>query len=266
MKQRLLLLLALTMAASNLFAQSPNFHSYSAATIEGDTISMGQFYGKKILVVNTASYCGFTPQFADLEQLYTQYSQYNFLILGFPCNDFNNQDPHADSTIADFCHSNYNVTFQMMSKVHTVSGDTSAIYKWLQRADLNGVQNATVTWNFNKFLIDEAGNWVRHFESATNPLDTAITNWILSPSVLPSGIAEQATQPTALYPNPTTGVFTLQTPAPATVEIISLTGKKVFSGNVLGKTTIDLTGQAAGIYFYAVSNKTGIQRGRFIIE
>ncbi len=167
-----------------------SFHDYSAVTIAGDTISLAQYQGKKVMVVNTASFCAFTPQFDDLEALYLQYHSYNFEILGFPCNDFGNQDPHNDSTINDFCTNNYNVTFQMMSKVACVSQDTAPVYKWLQRADLNGVQNAHVSWNFNKFLIDEAGHWVRHFESATLPDDTAITNWILSPSVLPSALSE----------------------------------------------------------------------------
>ena len=153
-----------------------NFHSLSAVavnvhtTIVGvdttttyteDTISFSQFYGKKVMVVNTASFCQFTPEFTQLEQLYTQYHQYNFEILGFPCNDFNSQDPHNDSTIIHFCTTGYGVTFQMMSKIFCVTGDTSPVYKWLQRANLNGVSDAHVGWNFNKFLIDEAGHWVR---------------------------------------------------------------------------------------------------------
>lgn len=180
-------LIALLGTAFTLAAQNPTFHSYEAETILGDTISLSQYYGKKVLVVNTASFCAYTPQFEDLENLYLQYKQNNFEIIGFPCNDFANQDPHSDSTILDFCTDNYNVTFQMMSKVQIVTGDTAPVYKWLQRADLNGVQNAHVAWNFNKFLIDETGHWVKHFTSSTLPGDTAITNWILSPSVI-SGI------------------------------------------------------------------------------
>lgn len=187
------------------------FHDYNAVTITGNTISLAQYQGKKVMVVNTASYCGYTPQFSDLEALYLQYHQYNFEILGFPCNDFGNQDPHSDSAINDFCTSNYNVTFQMMSKVACVSQDTAPVYKWLQRADLNGVQNAHVSWNFNKFLIDESGHWVRHFESATLPDDTAITNWILSSAVQPTAISEtrwqQLVQITA---NPASNYLTIR--------------------------------------------------------
>ncbi|MFN8321833.1 MAG: hypothetical protein U0T74_04170 [Chitinophagales bacterium] len=164
--------------------QSVNFHSYDAKTIHGDTIHLSQYYGKKVMVVNTASYCGYTPQFEDLQQLYSAYQSHNFEIIGFPCNDFNGQDPNGDSAILQFCTANYHVSFQMMSKIEIITGDTSPVYKWLQRADLNGVADAHVAWNFNKFLIDEAGNWIRHYTSTTLPSDTAIINWILSPSII----------------------------------------------------------------------------------
>lgn len=185
--KKLFTILSLATLTFNVSAQSfQTFHDFSAAAINGDTISMNQFYGKKILVVNTASFCAYTPQFVDLDTLYSQYHQYNFEIIGFPCNDFGSQDPHDDSTINDFCTSNYGVAFQMMSKIATISADTCEIYKWLQREDLNGVSNAHVAWNFNKFCIDEAGHWVAHHLSGVNPLDTIITNWIMSPSVISS--------------------------------------------------------------------------------
>lgn len=185
--KKIITLLAFAFFSCNSFSQSSlTFHDYSDESILGDTINFSQYYGKKVLVVNTASFCGYTPQFADLETLYTQYQQYNFEIIGFPCNDFNNQDPHDDSTINQFCTANYGVTFQMMSKIATISADTAPVYKWLQRQNLNGVANAHVAWNFNKFCIDEAGHWVAHYVQTVNPLDTAITNWIMSPSVISS--------------------------------------------------------------------------------
>ena len=160
-----------------------SLYEYSAKNIEGNSINLSKYLGKKLLVVNTASYCGYTPQFADLEKLYTQYKKYNFEIIGFPCNDFGKQDPNSDSVINIFCTSTYNVTFQMMSKISIVKGDTAPVYKWLQSSKLNGVKTTHVDWNFNKYLIDEKGHWVKHFSSATIPLDTAITNWIKSPTV-----------------------------------------------------------------------------------
>ena len=163
-----------------------NFHDFDAVTIEGDSISLSQYAGKKLLVVNTASYCGYTHQFNDLETLYLQYGGSGFEIIGFPCNDFGSQDPGADSTILDFCTSNYNVTFQMMSRISIKTGDTAEVYKWLQRANLNGVADAAVTWNFNKFLIDTEGNWAGYFDSPVGPGDPAIVNWIneISPAGL----------------------------------------------------------------------------------
>lgn len=158
--------------------QLSSFHDLEAVTIEGDTISLSQYAGKKLLVVNTASYCGYTHQFDDLEALYQQYGGSEFEVIGFPCNDFGAQDPGSDSTILDFCSSNYNITFQMMSRISIITGDTSAVYKWLQRANLNGVSNATVTWNFNKFLIDADGNWAGYFDSPVAPNNSAIVNWI----------------------------------------------------------------------------------------
>jgi glutathione peroxidase len=173
--------------------QLMNFHDLEAVTIGGDSISLSQYAGKKLLVVNTASFCGYTHQFNDLEALYLQYGGAGFEIIGFPCNDFGAQDPGSDSTIFDFCTGNYNVTFQMMSRISIKTGDTSAVYKWLQRANLNGVSDATVTWNFNKFLIDAEGNWVGYYDSPVAPGDPSIVNWINENSTGLSNTKEEAT-------------------------------------------------------------------------
>lgn len=187
-----ILLFSLLFFCLNAKAQLTTFHDYSAVTITGDTISMSQYYGKKVMVVNTASECGYTYQYGELQTLYNDYKQYGFEIIGFPCNDFSNQEPGNDSTINEFCTGTYHISFQMMSKVEIVTGDTAPVYKWLQRADLNGITNKHVTWNFNKFLIDEAGHWVQHYTQNTSPLASAITNWILTPSVI-NGIDEVIT-------------------------------------------------------------------------
>lgn len=177
----LLLLLATTILVN---AQTQTFHDFSGRSITGENIDFSSYYGKKVMVVNTASFCAFTPQFEDLQALYEQYQSSNFEIIGFPCNDFDSQDPGADSTILEFCTSEYGVTFQMMSKVIAVLPDTAPVYRWLQEEALNGVANAAVTWNFNKFLIDEAGHWVAHHSSLVSPTASSITDWIMSPSAL----------------------------------------------------------------------------------
>lgn len=166
------------------FAQSlQTFHSFKEITITGDTLDLSTFAGKKVLVVNTASQCGFTPQLGPLQKLDSLYEGYGFEVIGFPCNDFSNQEPLVDSSIDQFCQANYNVQFQLMHKIRVIAGDTAKVYKWLQRKALNGVATAHVVWNFNKFLIDRQGRWVRHFTQGTSPLDTAITNWIKRPEV-----------------------------------------------------------------------------------
>jgi glutathione peroxidase len=180
---RKLVLLSAFLFSIILCNAQQTFHDFTVISITGDTVPLTQYYGKKVLVVNTASFCGYTYQFGMLQALDSTYSNNNFEVVGFPSNDFGGQDPYADSTIAAFCSNNYGVTFQMMKKISVTAVDTADVYKWLQRQDLNGVANAPVTWNFNKFCIDEAGHWVHHFDSWVTPFDTAITNWILSPSV-----------------------------------------------------------------------------------
>ncbi|MBK8848036.1 MAG: glutathione peroxidase [Bacteroidetes bacterium] len=177
-------ILILFLISNNGNAQGQqNFHSFSGVTILGDTISFSQWYGKKLLVVNTASFCGFTPQFAALQALDSTYDANNFEVIGFPCNDFGAQDPGEDSTILNFCTGVFGVKFQMMSKAGIALPDTAPWYKWLQWQYLNGVADAQVSWNFHKFCIDEVGNWVAHHPSTTLPFDTAIVNWILTPPV-----------------------------------------------------------------------------------
>lgn len=172
------------LALSGYSQTNSSFHDFQVRTILGDTISLSEFEGKKILVVNTASFCSYTYQYGVLESLREQYStDYNFEIIGFPCNDFGNQEPGHDSTILEFCTNTYNVQFPMMSAIHIRTGDTAAVYKWLQRGELNGVSDAVVDWNFNKFLIDEQGNWVDHFISTVSPFDSTIVNWITDGSV-----------------------------------------------------------------------------------
>ncbi len=188
---QLKLTLAMMMLALVSFSQAPSIHTFTVKTVKGGVISLSKFYGKKVLIVNTASFCGYTPQFAGLELLYKNFKQYDFEIIGFPCNDFGAQEPYSDSTISVFCSSNYGVTFPMMSKISIAASDTSPVYKWLQRANLNGKQNATVNWNFNKFLINESGEWVRYLPSTVDPTDTAIVNWIAKPSSL-TGIGKSS--------------------------------------------------------------------------
>ena len=166
-------LTALTMAFTT--SGTKTLHDFKTTTLEGKEFNFADLKGKKVLIVNTASECGYTPQYKDLQSLYAKYSSKNFVIIGFPCNDFGGQEPGTGKEIKSFCTKNYGVTFQMMEKVSIA---TSPIYKWLTHKTENGVLEATVKWNFNKFLIDEKGNVVKYLSSNVKPMDPEITNWI----------------------------------------------------------------------------------------
>lgn len=154
------------------------FHDFSAITIDGKEISMAQFKGKKLLVVNTASKCGFTPQYEQLEELYKKYGGASFMILGFPANNFLWQEPGTDGQIAQFCSLKYGVTFPMFSKISVKGKNIHPIYEWLTQKEQNGVADAKVKWNFQKFMINEDGHWADVAPSAENPLSDRIVNWI----------------------------------------------------------------------------------------
>lgn len=169
----ILALSAITMAFTTSGTKS--LHDFKAKTLEGADFDFASLKGKKVLIVNTASECGYTPQYKDLEALYEKYKSKNFVVIGFPCNDFGGQEPGTSKDIKAFCTKNYGVTFQMMEKVSIA---TSPIYKWLTSKAENGVLDATVKWNFNKFLVDEKGHLVKYLPSNTKPMDAEITNWI----------------------------------------------------------------------------------------
>jgi glutathione peroxidase len=215
-------------------AQTETFHDFIGISILGDTINFSDYAGKKVLVVNTASFCSYTPQFADLAALDSIYSGPGFAIIGFPCNDFGGQDPNSDSAINNFCAGNYNVAFQMMHKISITAPDTAEVYKWLQLMSRNGVQDAPVTWNFHKFCIDELGHWVHHFPSTTNPLDTAITNWINSPAAM--GVQE--------YKN-NAEILLLENPVGEKISF----SVRVTQPEFLTLELFDARGASAGIFF-----------------
>ena len=148
--------------------------------IPGDTFDFSSLKGKKILIVNTASKCGFTPQYKELEELYQQYKDKGFVIIGFPCNQFGNQEPGNSNDIKNFCTQNYGVSFLMMEKTNVKGDSISELYKWLTQKEKNGVMNSSVKWNFQKYLIDENGNLVDYILPFKNPKTKKILKWIES--------------------------------------------------------------------------------------
>jgi glutathione peroxidase len=158
--------------------QAKTLYDFKAKTIDGKDFDFNKLKGKKVMIVNTASKCGYTPQYKQLEELYLKYNNKNFVIIGFPANNFLWQEPGTNSEIKDFCEKNYGVTFQMMEKISVKGKDMHPIYEWLTQKDQNKVKDAPVKWNFQKFLIDENGKFVEVYYSAENPLSDKITNWI----------------------------------------------------------------------------------------
>tara|TARA_X000000950_G_scaffold211629_1_gene254615 strand:- start:2733 stop:3326 length:594 start_codon:yes stop_codon:yes gene_type:complete len=182
----LLILLATGLSAWKLYKSSAtyapqpameNFHDLSATTIEGATYDFDQLKGKRVLIVNTASRCGFTPQYADLEKLHKQFGDDSFVVLGFPCNQFGFQEPGSAGDISSFCEENYGVSFQMMEKVDVKGRDAHPVYQWLCDKARNGVEDHKVAWNFHKFLVDEQGRLVASLRSGVGPLDDAIVDF-----------------------------------------------------------------------------------------
>lgn len=168
-------LLALTLSPA--FAQK-GFYDFTVKDIYGEDFNLASLKGKKILVVNTASKCGFTPQYEELEKLYQKYKDKNFIIIGFPANNFLNQEPGSNEEIITFCKANYGVTFPMMSKISVKDKDMHPLYQWLTSKKLNGVKDSDVAWNFQKYLIDENGNLVDVVKPKENPFSDVIVNWI----------------------------------------------------------------------------------------
>jgi glutathione peroxidase len=152
-----------------------DIYQFKVDGLEGDQIDFASFKGKKILVVNTASECGYTPQYKELEELYKKY-QGKLVVVGFPANNFGSQEPGTNAEIKSFCQKNYGVTFPMAAKVSVKGNDMAPIYQWLTHKTNNGVLDADVKWNFNKFLVDERGKVVAHFPTRTSPLSVDITS------------------------------------------------------------------------------------------
>ncbi len=172
------IILLLIAMGIQLSAQERNFYSFKVLDIEGNEYDLAQLQGKKVLVVNVASKCGLTPQYEDLQKLYEEYGGEDFTIIGFPANNFMNQEPGTDEEIKTFCTLNYGVSFPMMSKISVKGDDMHPIYQWLTKKSENGLMDAEVQWNFQKFAIDENGSLVQSFSPRTKPMDEDITDWI----------------------------------------------------------------------------------------
>jgi len=159
-------------------------YDFSVNSINGNDYNLSQLKGKKVLIVNTASKCGNTPQYAELQELYDTYNDKGFIIIGFPANNFMSQEPGTNEEIATFCRINYGVTFPMMEKISVKGKDMHPLYAWLTQKSQNGKFDAEVSWNFQKFMIDEKGNVVGFAKPTTNPMSDEIVNWIKGTEII----------------------------------------------------------------------------------
>ena len=175
------LLILLTIISMTIIAnaqEKKRFYDFKATDIDGKTFDLTVLKGKKVLVVNVASRCGYTSQYAQLEELFLKYKDRNFVIIGFPANNFMSQEPGTNAEIKEFCTSKFNVTFPMMSKISVKGKDIDPLYIWLTSKDQNGKVDAPVKWNFQKFMINEQGEVVDFAASGEKPFNDKIINWL----------------------------------------------------------------------------------------
>ena len=162
---------------SGIFAMAVTIYDFKVPSLDGGSIDFSAYKGKKILIVNTASECGFTPQYAELQELYKKYSD-KLVIVGFPANNFGGQEPGSNSEIKTFCEKNYGVTFPMAEKVSVKGDDIHPVFKYLvTESEKLGVHDP-IKWNFTKFLVDEKGKLVAVFESKVKPMSEEITKYL----------------------------------------------------------------------------------------
>lgn len=167
-----------TVTANNSIMAKENIYQFKVTDLEGKEFDFSTLKGKKVMIVNTASKCGLTPQYKDLEAIYEKYKNQNFVIVGFPANNFGSQEPGTNDEIATFCEQNYGVTFPMMSKISVKGKDMHEVYQFLTQKSKNGLEDSEVEWNFQKYLINEKGELEKVISPRTLPTDDSIIKWI----------------------------------------------------------------------------------------
>lgn len=170
-------LLAFTLFASHSYVSPKSIYDFKIKALDGSTIDFSQFKGKKILIVNTASKCGYTPQYEGLEKLYES-NKDKLVIVGFPSDNFGGQEYQKDEEIQSFCKKNYGVTFPLTTRVDVKGPNATPVFQYLCKKSENGVLDAEIGWNFNKFIIDENGNLLQHFDSKVTPDSPELLKYI----------------------------------------------------------------------------------------
>lgn len=171
-------LLSISLLLIAFVSTSQTIYDFKVTDIDGNEFNLASLKGKKVMIVNTASKCGLTPQYEELEKLYKTYKDSNFVIMGFPSNNFMSQEPGSNTEIKEFCSKNYGVSFPMMSKIEVKGKDMHPLYQFLTEKSKNGYSDNSVKWNFQKYLIGEDGKLVKVISPSTKPMDEEIISWI----------------------------------------------------------------------------------------
>jgi glutathione peroxidase len=172
----ILILTSTILTAQDMTQQS--IHQFKVTDLYGETFDFSTLKGKKVMVVNTASECGLTPQYEQLQEVYEHYKDKDFIIIGFPANNFGAQEPGSNTEIAAFCKKNYGVSFPMMSKISVKGDDMHELYQFLTQKSKNGLEDSEVKWNFQKYLLDKNGHLAKVIQPQTLPNDESILKWI----------------------------------------------------------------------------------------
>lgn len=167
-----------SVAANTTTMTKENIYQFKVTDLYGEEFDFSSLKGKKIMIVNTASECGLTPQYKDLQAIYEKYKDKNFVIVGFPANNFGSQEPGSNQEIATFCEKNYGVSFPMMSKISVKGSDMHEVYQFLTQKSKNGLQDSSVEWNFQKYLINENGELEKVVSPRVLPTDSSVISWI----------------------------------------------------------------------------------------
>ncbi len=252
-KYILFVLFAMTIS---LFS-AENFYDLKAKKIEGDTLHFSELKGKKLMIVNVASFCGYTYQYGELQSLYKQYGGAEFEIIGFPANNFSNQEPGTDEDIIDFCTEKYDVTFTMMSKISVVGADKHPVYQWLTLKTKNGVANQEVMWNFQKYLISKTGQLVGIYGSQTSPLHNDIVNWVKEGM---SDVAESQVPNLKVFPNPSSDFIdiSMNSAINGEINIYNIYGELLISMPPAGSSDIcriNIQELVSGVYFVEINGQ-----------
>lgn len=250
---KLFTIIALVLFFTTNVSAKEDFYNLEANKINGELLKFSELEGKRLMIVNTASKCTYTYQYGELQELYEMYGGDRFEIIGFPANNFANQEPGEDSDIEDFCKENYGVTFTMMSKISVIGSDIHPVYQWLTQKSKNGLTDSEVKWNFQKYLIKENGDLYAIVASNISPLHSQIQNWIKK---YVTGVEEFENVKLKVYPNPASEILNIQLPDISneiSIALIDAAGNIAFENDYnSANAVIPVTGLSSGAYILKI--------------